>query len=141
MQKQIFRSALAASVLVVAPAVATRAETADVKCQIPFAFIVHGTTLPPGLYHASIDVGEGLLTIRGGHGSVFTTVNNMQSDRVTDMELVFHRYGEQYYLREVWLGEGAGRELVGNRPKSESAKTAESGAPAPTYERVVVAAR
>ena len=36
-----------------------------------------------------------------------------------ETKLVFHRYGDQYVLREVWTGEGVGRELPESRFERE----------------------
>jgi hypothetical protein len=84
---------------------------------------------------------RGVLAIRGDRGFAFAIANNMQSEGETDAKLVFHKYGDQHYLREVWLGGGYGRELPRNRPKGEPVKTAGGGTAPVTFERVIIAAR
>jgi hypothetical protein len=131
----------AASLIALLSATPIRAEAAQVGCQIPFSFIVHGTTLPPGTYQASIDAAQGITAIRGNRSSVFTIVDYVQSRDEKNPMLVFHKYGEQYYLREIWFGGRSGRELVRNGPKGETARTANDGASGVAFERVVIAAR
>jgi hypothetical protein len=130
-----------ASFIVLLSAAPIHAEAAQVGCQIPFSFIVHGTTLPAGTYQASVDAAQGLIAIRGYHTAVFTIVNYVESRDEKNPMLVFHRYGDQYYLREIWLGGRSGRELLRNGPKGEPARTAKDGAPGVAFERVVIAAQ
>jgi hypothetical protein len=131
----------AASFMALLSAAPIHAEAAQVGCQIPFSFIVHGTTLPAGTYQASVDAGEGIMAIRGSRSAVFTTVNSVVSRDEKNPMLVFHRYGDQYYLREIWWGGRSGRELIRNGPKGELTKTAEGGTGAVAFERVVIAAQ
>jgi hypothetical protein len=122
-------------------AVSIPAEAAQVKCRVPFSFTVHGITPPPGTYHASTDLGPAMLAIRGERSFAAAIANTRQSVGETEAKLVFYKYGDQYYLREVWLGGQYGRELVRNRPKGEPTKTAEGGTPPKTFEQVVIAAQ
>jgi hypothetical protein len=140
MSRQLLRISLAASLTALAAA-SIPAEAAEVRCQIPFSFTVRGRTLPPGMYHASTDSPQGVLSIRGDSGFALAMVVGIESGDVTQPRLVFHKYGDEYYLQEVWLGGGHGRELLQNRPKGEPIKTADGGAAAETFERVVIAAR
>ena len=141
MSRRLLRSSLAASVLTLCVAASIPAEAAQVKCQIPFSFTVHGVTLPPGTYHASTDAGPAMLTIWGDRRVAAAIASTIQSIGQTEAKLVFYKYGDEYYLREVWLGGQYGRELVRNHPKGEPVKTARGEATPVTFERVVIAAR
>jgi len=60
-------------------------------------------------------------------------------------KLVFHRYGQRYFLAEVWSGAGEpGRQLTKSQQEraieKENAQIARHGGPAATYERVEVVA-
>jgi len=140
MSRQLLRSSLAASLTALA-AVSVPAEAGQVRGQVPFSFTVRGRTLPPGLYDASTDMPQGVLSIRGGGGFALAMAIGIESGDVTEPRLVFHKYGDEYYLQEVWLGGGYGRELLRNRPRGEPIKKAENGATAETFERVVIALR
>src|SRR5262245_35403120 len=140
MSRRLLRSSLAATFTAVAAA-SIPAEAAQVRCQIPFSFTVRGKTLPPGMYHASTEAPQGVLSIRGDGGFALAMAVGIESGDVTQPRLVFHKYGDEYYLHEVWLGAGYGRELLQNRPKGEPTKTAEGGTATERFERVVIAAR
>jgi hypothetical protein len=141
MSRQLLRSSLAASLTALAAASIPAEAAHQIRCQVPFSFTVRGRTLPPGLYHASTDAPQGVLSIRGDGGFALAMAIGIESGDVTEPKLVFHKYGDEYYLQEVWLGGGYGRELLQNRPKGEPIKTAEGGPAAETFERVVIAAR
>src|SRR5262245_19560223 len=79
MSRRLRRSSLAAGLMALLLAVSIPAEAAQVTCRIPFSFRVHGATLPPGLYHASTDLGQGLLAIRGHRSFAAAITNNLQS--------------------------------------------------------------
>lgn len=80
------------------------AQQATVVANVPFNFSVHDITLPAGEYTIS-GVGDHLLYISGVNGKhLFITINSVDSvTPKTRSELVFHRYGEQYFLSEVWM--------------------------------------
>jgi hypothetical protein len=137
MSRWLLKGSLATSLMAVLAGVSIPAEAAQVSCRVPFSFTVNGSTLPPGIYYVSTEVTQDLLAIRGDRGFAFAIANYIESGGGTEAKLVFHKYGDQYYLREVWWGGRSGRELR-NRAKGEPIKTA-GGALTP--ERVVVAAQ
>jgi len=84
------------------------------RSSVPFDFIVADKALPAGDYTVgSISSGSDALVIRGtdGNGALRLT---MQAEGSSDhAKLVFHRYGQRYFLAEVWNGEGrTGRKLA-----------------------------
>ena len=64
-------------------------------------------------HNASVLFVQGL-----GDGAVSIT-NSAIGPRDRSPRLVFHRYGELYVLREVWMGGGAGRLLPETRAERE----------------------
>jgi hypothetical protein len=90
--------------------------TADISCKVPFTFSVSGKTLPPGAYAISTPDG-GVLIVRGVTQGALALTNSLPSREQTDAKMAFHRYADQYFLREVWIGGGANRELP--RPRQE----------------------
>jgi len=87
---------------------------------IPFNFYVAGKTLPAGQYHVgrSTEDSEGLV-LRGtdGRTGVFVLTRGIQTAEVQqESRLVFRRYGDQYFLGEVWISaRSKGRELPKSR--------------------------
>lgn len=74
-----------------------------IPVDIPFAFEVGSTHFAPGTYFLS-DSQEHFLSVRGPSGSALA-MNRRESSLspATEGKVVFHRYGNQYFLREVWL--------------------------------------
>src|ERR1700693_2371038 len=98
MKKQLF--ALLGLGLLFATASAY-AQTAALKANIPFNFVVTGKSLPAGEYTIqSLSVNERVLTIRGADKSAnMIMVSPCESAKPSaKTRLVFHRYGERYFL-------------------------------------------
>jgi hypothetical protein len=74
-----------------------------VRVDIPFAFEVGSTHLAPGTYFLS-DSQDHFLSVRGASSSALT-MNRREASRspATKGKVVFYTYGNQYFLREVWL--------------------------------------
>ena len=91
------------------------------RATIPFDFNVRGKTLPAGRYEIRRFGNEldGLIiaNINDKHGkAMFETEPVEAKRRSSRSELVFHRYGDSYFLSEVFAGgEDTGRELVPSR--------------------------
>lgn len=95
------------------------AQTGMVKANVPFNFIVNNTDLPAGTYTLQ-DLGTvgTAMMIRSSDSKVVKGFlpNACDSSKVPDVsKLVFHRYGSQYFLTQIWTaGNARGKEL----PKS-----------------------
>ena len=87
-----------------------------VTANIPFDFIVGDKTLPSGKYVVSAvtDNGAGLrISSRDGKASAIRfSLSVAEKSKNRSARMVFHRYGQQYFLAEVWSGEEYGRELM-----------------------------
>ena len=85
-----------------------------VKAKVPFEFTEMGRTMPAGEYvidpannSASI-----ILRCREHSVSVIVPTDGLQSAGPQDeAKLIFHRYGDQYFLSEVWSSGSSGRKL------------------------------
>jgi hypothetical protein len=100
--------AAAAALTPIAPVHAQ--ESVDLVAHVPFQFTVGGSTLPRDTYQLSRLHGHAeMLLVRGERkGVVIRTEPVRTTGRDSEPLLVFHRYGDQYFLREVRL-EGNGR--------------------------------
>ena len=95
------------------------AQTGVVKANIPFNFIVNKVDLPSGQYRLETVGTTGVaMTIQSTDSKVNKAFlpNDCESGKAqATTKLVFHRYGDQYFLSQIWkAGEVRGKEL----PKS-----------------------
>jgi len=117
MKKQIWKVVTFLAALMAASSAAAQTNQGD----IPFAFSVANQTLPPGRY-TTIQITSTLLRIFNSHNQgvvVLTTgVDSKESEGTGKM--VFHRYGDDYFLSEVWAPAGqTGRKVVQSRAEDE----------------------
>ena len=136
MTKQLLKGLWAVSLVAVFAALSVPVEAAEVSCKIPFSFTVNGKTLPEGSYRVS--TGAGTLLIRGFSNGAFALTNPVESNKPGAARLVFHKYGDQYFLRQVWTGAGSGRELPQPRLQRSLARGAQDGKVATGFEQVVI---
>jgi len=138
MTKQLLKGFWAASLVAVLAVLSVPAHAAEIRAKIPFSFTVNGKTLPAGTYSVSSEAAQGVLLVRGfGHGAVVLT-NAIESGKDTTAKLVFHRYGDQYILRQAWMGAGRGRELPESRLERTLAGAAQDRKVADAFEKVVI---
>jgi hypothetical protein len=110
---------------------------ADIKANVPFSFTVGKTVLAPGAYAVSNN--NTSLMIRGFGSGAFILGQRTESANSTSPKLVFNRYGDEYILREVWMGSTGHllpqtkreRELSGGRSGAATASA--------SFERVEIA--
>ena len=94
---------------------------APIRANIPFDFTVRGRTLPAGHYEISriTDEAGGLEIANIDHRSEHTMIETepVQQARIPNRgKVVFHRYGDVYFLYEVWTpGMETGREVEPSR--------------------------
>jgi hypothetical protein len=92
---------------------------ADLKASVPFGFYAGNNGLPAGTYKLDLD-NSGMVWIhredRRGR-AVVSTVGIGGSDFERESKLVFHRYGDEYFLTELWVsGRSTGRKF-GRTPR------------------------
>jgi hypothetical protein len=90
-----------------------------IKADIPFAFTVVDQTFLAGEYSAKQFSDTPLVLLRGAENSSAMAmsygIGGGQNFNV-EPKLVFRRYGEQYFLAQVWMG--AGNAVAREIPKS-----------------------
>ncbi len=91
---------------------------------------MHGKTLPPGDYTFSDNAS--VLLVRGSTGGAVNLTNRRQSSTAEEAKVVFEKDGDDYILKEAWMGDGTGRELLlpksnGERRRAYSALSATAG--------------
>jgi hypothetical protein len=100
----------------------SHSQTVDVKVRIPFSFVAENRTLPAGEYVIS-RIGGGMEVMRlaqnDGSGLVTLIPTHLQARvRKDHGRLIFNRYGDRYFLSEVWCAD----DKVGYRLRRSSAE-------------------
>ena len=97
-----------------------------IRANIPFDFSIGDKKLPSGTYsigRARQNSDDTILSILDGDGrsKAIPSSHSAQTWRVKDKgTLVFHRYGDQYFLYQVWrAGETTGREFAISRDERD----------------------
>jgi hypothetical protein len=121
MQNQILkcltRLMLIAGVALMASLFSAHAQSSSaLVADIPFEFAVGGKTLKAGEYSVRAFTTNGdalLISNQDSNDVVIRLTQSIQARIVPERaKLVFHRYGQRYFLSEVWTtGERTGRQL------------------------------
>jgi len=129
MKKQTLRKFTLLSFLLMLAAVTVSAQSERIRViNIPFNFIVGQKTLPAGEYTLEPNRKDSdnvwLLQSKEGHASALFTTNTVRTSETQEAaRLVFHRYGGQYFLSQIWTpGGNTGRQLLMPRLESQLAK-------------------
>ena len=131
---------IAATVVVLASAAAVSAQMTDSISHVPFAFTVGQATLPRDTYRISRLPGHtDVFQITGDRHSAILIGQPESSDSKADNpRLIFNRYGDTYFLREVYLPGNIAMSVPESRLERDAAEhLASNTAP----EVVVLAAR
>ena len=129
--------ALSAFAFVLAAGVA-KAQSNDTISKVPFAFNVGTSVMPADTYRVSEFGGQtGVFMISGFRHSAIVLSEPDGRTAVDQPQLVFHKYGDQYFLREIRLAGNTGFSL----PESKQERQVEERvADRSTAEKVVVLA-
>jgi hypothetical protein len=133
MKKQFVKAAVTVACATIFSAASTCiAQPRVLSATVTFTFEVGNTRLPAGRYEIkTVATGAGnLLSIRQVNGTSmvrFHTIAVESRSRDARAELVFHRYGNDYFLSEIRNGDGSARELAESKQEKEDARL---GAPA-----------
>ncbi len=119
---------LLAVMMIVAAGASAKAQTLDYRltANIPFDFTVVDKKLPAGKYwisRAQQSQGDTILLVRSAEGKASAVRLTVPVDSLRPMDngtLVFHKYGDDYFLSEVWAkGASVGRELTKTHAERE----------------------
>jgi len=146
MRNRMCVSALALSFLVSLAALPAVAKSVDgMRAQVPFDFHVGDRLVRAGSYTVdSLTDDELVLRISNGR-EIATTTTSSGRDKGNGEgrpRLVFHKYGDQYFLSAVWGGDSNGRTLSeSKRERSLRKEMSAARGGDPGMEIVSVAAR
>lgn len=115
--------------LVLALAAPALAQVDRLRADIPFNFVAGERGLPSGNYVIG-ELRQHVVVLRGTAGGTFLMTLPAEEDRHSTMQprLVFHQYGDEYFLAEIWRGETIGYKVPQNereRKLAQKMKTSE----------------
>jgi hypothetical protein len=121
--KNLLAIAMALPLLITATA---SAQTVHMRVTVPFNFIVAGSKLPAGEYDIqSFGTDEKLLAIHNlnSRAGILTFSNSCESlNASSSTKLVFHRYGNRYFLSQLWVeGHNVGHQVTPSSRETEVA--------------------
>jgi hypothetical protein len=146
MRKKVLSAALSGALLAVATAATAYAQMPGtaVRATIPFDFQIRGKILPAGDYEIrrlTDEQGELVVSsVNDKHErAIIETLPVETNGRYSKAHIVFHRYGETYFLSEIFAGGlQSGRELPVSRQERNLKREVASNKTEP--ETVLVAA-
>ena len=150
MYKKMQRTLSMAGILMLLGVASSHAQTsASLKAVIPFEFKVLNQTLPAGSYTISFARAESrdVIWIKNQDSSAVVNVityGHKEKRMHDDAYLTFHRYGDQYFLAQVWTAYAdEAREPAKSRSEKELLQSAAKGGThgKAAYESVMVVAR
>ncbi|MGH9308013.1 MAG: hypothetical protein ACRD1U_01475 [Vicinamibacterales bacterium] len=105
MQNHVRRITTLAGAVVMAAAASVQAQTSDTVTDVPFAFAIGGESMPAGTYRVSrlshqLNVFQ-VSSLR--QTAIVISQPEGPDDRDDSPRLLFYRYGDQYFLREIRL--------------------------------------
>jgi hypothetical protein len=110
MRKQLVSSVVMIGFLLLAgnSLTAAAASGSQISAKIPFSFVVKDKVLPAGEYTITkihVDSAPALVfRSADGKGQMVVQMLTSEASRPSpDTRLVFHRYGDDYYLSDVWM--------------------------------------
>ncbi len=125
MKKNLLSLAMSLAVLMSA---AAQAQTTHMKLSAPFEFTAGNVQLPAGEYEVEAmgPWGGSTLSVHNVNSNAESVIlsSSCKSKRpASDAKLVFHRYGQHYFLAEVWnRNSSLGHQIQINSRQTELAK-------------------
>ena len=122
------KASLLCAILLVTVVASAQGQTLGtrVKANIPFDFSIADKKLPSGEYsfgRARQNSDDVVLSVedQGGRSkAIRTSIPVVARDITSKGKLVFHRYGDQYFLYQVWpAGAATGRQFLKSRSERE----------------------
>ncbi len=126
MKKQVLSIVATLSFLFTLAIAGFAIDAGKMKANIPFDFTVGKTKLPAGSYTVDSSIAQGCLRISAADRSKNLFVNvfgGETSRKPSQAKLVFRRYGNQYFLWQVWNeGSSTAMHLPKSRAERELAR-------------------
>ena len=119
---RFLQMSLCAAVLAAASGSMGQTRPGDTVVDVPFAFLVNGQTLPAGHYIFAATDENHVRISNSKNAGLYVATHGALRTNSDGSRLVFHRYGDTYFLSAVWVsGNTTGRELARSRAERELA--------------------
>src|SRR5260370_4870464 len=131
MTLKTMRNGMPLGVIAVLTITAAHAQSA-IAVTVPFDYSAGGKVLPAGEYKVQTGLPNGLILLRNFEQGVSAMIFGNQVESIKpsqDAKLVFHRYGDSYFLAEIWASPGTARSISLRPSKAEQEQIAKLGAP------------
>lgn len=117
---KLFRIAFCAAMFALTVGAIGQTSPGDLVVDVPFAFSAAGQKLPAG--HYIVKQHTGMIRILGDNNqSLFVPTHPTLRTRAEGSKLIFHRYGDSYFLSELWVGGNkSGKELYPSKAEREA---------------------
>ena len=93
-----------------------------VTANVPFDFSVNNKTLSAGKYTIVKPAMNGVIIVRGEDRKSVVSLTATTTQSTPTTQLVFHRYGSQYFLAKIEIEGGNGMELPKTKAEREAAQ-------------------
>jgi hypothetical protein len=129
------RAGLLCAILLATIVVSAQAQSPSnrVTAQIPFDFNIGDKKLPSGKYSIgrlrqnADDIVQSIDDKNGHSKAIHTSIPVRNLDLTDNAKLVFHRYGDQYFLYQVWpAGTTTGRQVPASRTERDAQRNVET---------------
>lgn len=126
------RALVAATLFVLSMIVTTQVTRAQdvMVANIPFQFVAGNVTLPAGEYRVQKLEGKPVLLIRcpdANASAMVIAIASQAKKTQTQSKLVFNRYGDRYFLSQVWTeGTIRGSQLLKSQREKEISQVAKT---------------
>jgi len=123
MRKQILNAAVTLGVIAALSIAGLAGLDRSLEANIPFDFMVGGEKLPAGKYTVERGVAQSAMVVRNWKAkrAASSITHEFQVRAGSKPLLVFHRYGDQYFLAKV-ITYSSGIELPKSKAEREAAK-------------------
>jgi hypothetical protein len=126
MRKQVFTGVAMFGLLLTLAVASTQAQSkSKIEASVPFDFTVGNTDLQAGRYSVKFISHNALLfrSADGKQSAIVVAPRAVSGDKDKPERMVFHRYGNRYFLAQVWmLRSDSGRELYPSNAELRLAK-------------------
>jgi len=111
--------------IALAAVAAVQAKDNSMAANVPFAFYMGSAAMPQGAYAVNELAHGAVVVMRSPGGTKSVTTHEVLSNRsVEPARLVFHCYGGNCFLAEVWTGDTIGEGLAASPREKEMAQRA-----------------
>lgn len=92
--------------IALAAVAAVHAQDKTVTANVPFSFYMGSSAMPQGAYKVAELAHGWVVNLRSADATKSVTTNEVIGKKEPEpARLVFHRYGDAYFLAEIWTGD------------------------------------